>query len=222
MDFLEIIKLFLACFGGSTVALLALSKWLGNVWANRIIEKEKAEYSRQLEAYKNELEIDRTNSLKQLELNLNRQLEAFKSSLTKEVELLKISQTQLHLHKTQEFVNLVEYFGQFFAEPEKLQKTLKSPKDVVTYKMKMYNLGVKTFFFASDSTIEKYLQWKGQSSTNPSDEDAIRSLQLYGELMVSIRKDLGYEDTSCTSDDFLRIIINDWMQFKQARALLES
>ena len=222
MDILEIIKLILACFGGSAVALLALSKWLGNVWAGRILEREKAEYNKQLEAYKNELEIDRTNSLKQIELKLNQQLEAFKSTLTKEVELLKISQTQLYLHKTQEFINLVEYFGQFLADTEKLQKTLKNPKEVVTYKTNMYNLGVKVFFFASDSTIRKYIQWRGQSKPNPTNDDAIRVLQLYGELVVSIRKDLGYEETTCTSDDFLKIIINDWEEFKRKHALTEA
>lgn len=222
MNLIEFFKLTLACFGGSTVAVLALSKWLGNLWANRIIEKERAEYGRQLEAYKNQLEVDRTNVLKQLELNLNRQLEAFKFSLTKEVELLKISQTQLHLHKTQEFVKLVDYFGQFFADPERLQKTLKNPQEVVTYKMNMYSLGVKIFFFASDSTIANYIQWRGQSSTNPGDIDAVKTLQLYGELMVCIRKDLGYEETACTSDDFLMIIINDWKEFKRKRALPEA
>jgi len=60
MDIYEIIKLILSSVGGSTLALVVLTKWLGNVWANRIIEGEKARHSRELEGYKNQLEIMRT------------------------------------------------------------------------------------------------------------------------------------------------------------------
>jgi len=38
MDLLDITKLLLAFFGGATVAIVALAKWLGNVWANKILE----------------------------------------------------------------------------------------------------------------------------------------------------------------------------------------
>jgi hypothetical protein len=154
-------------------------------------------------------------SLKEIELNLSKQLEEFKSSLTKEVELLKISQSQLQAHKTQEFVKLSEYFGEILTDKEKLAKILRTPKEATVWRKNMYNLGVSLFFFASDWTIKQYIEWREQSTqTDPNNSEPKKILRLYGELMVSIRKDLGYEDTSCNADDFLRIILNDWEEYK--------
>jgi hypothetical protein len=41
--------------GGAGVVLVALSSWLGKVWASRILEREKAELSKSVEATKAEL-----------------------------------------------------------------------------------------------------------------------------------------------------------------------
>lgn len=61
MEFPDILKMILASFGGAAIALLGLSKWLGTVWANRILEKERARYNRELEKYRAQLkpEADR-------------------------------------------------------------------------------------------------------------------------------------------------------------------
>ncbi|MGB3725406.1 MAG: hypothetical protein WA981_06535 [Glaciecola sp.] len=47
--FLEIVGAVGISIGGGTVVVFALSKWLGNVWAGRIIENEKASLSREHE-----------------------------------------------------------------------------------------------------------------------------------------------------------------------------
>jgi hypothetical protein len=57
MRFIELLKLILASFGGAAIALIGLSKWLGKVWANKILEKEKAKHARELEGYKSELAL---------------------------------------------------------------------------------------------------------------------------------------------------------------------
>jgi hypothetical protein len=41
--------------GGGAVIIWALSSWLGKVWANRILEKDRLRYSRELEVVKTEL-----------------------------------------------------------------------------------------------------------------------------------------------------------------------
>jgi hypothetical protein len=45
----------LLSLGGAGAVLLALSSWLGKVWASRILEREKAELSKSIEATKAEL-----------------------------------------------------------------------------------------------------------------------------------------------------------------------
>ncbi|ENY6497806.1 TPA: hypothetical protein ACN35N_003563 [Vibrio parahaemolyticus] len=46
----------LTSIGGAVVIMGAFSGWLGKVWANRILEKDKLKYSSELEAIKTELQ----------------------------------------------------------------------------------------------------------------------------------------------------------------------
>ncbi|MDP3110613.1 MAG: hypothetical protein Q8M71_00740 [Thermodesulfovibrionales bacterium] len=41
--------------GGGAAIIIRLSSWLGRVWANRILEKDRLKYNRELEIVKNEL-----------------------------------------------------------------------------------------------------------------------------------------------------------------------
>lgn len=61
----EIAGAILASLGGGSVIVFGLSSWLGKVWANRILENEKAEHSKDLEQYKRELteELEKIKSL---------------------------------------------------------------------------------------------------------------------------------------------------------------
>lgn len=57
----EIFKIsgaILASVGGAAAIIFALSTWLGKVWANRILEKDKLAYSSELERIKNQLHTD--------------------------------------------------------------------------------------------------------------------------------------------------------------------
>lgn len=45
----------LAGLGGGALIIWGLSSWLGKVWANRILEKDKLRYNRELEVVKTEL-----------------------------------------------------------------------------------------------------------------------------------------------------------------------
>lgn len=51
----EISAAIVASFGGAGAIIIGLSSWLGKVWANRILENEKYEHSRELEEYKEKL-----------------------------------------------------------------------------------------------------------------------------------------------------------------------
>ena len=71
-DVWEITSAIILSFGGSSVILIGLSTWLGKVWANRLLEKDrlkynselettKAKYEKQLETYK--LQLEKSKSL---------------------------------------------------------------------------------------------------------------------------------------------------------------
>ncbi len=61
MDWSDLFKLSGAIFisiGGSSVVIVAISSWLGKVWANRIFEQDKLKYTTELENIKNQLLIE--------------------------------------------------------------------------------------------------------------------------------------------------------------------
>ena len=99
-------------------------------------------------------------SIKSFEVQLNSKLEELKAILAKEIELVKISQTQLQAHKTQEFVRLIEYFNDLLTDKQKQARLANNPKEKENFNKHMLDLGVKLFFFASDSTVKKYVEWR--------------------------------------------------------------
>lgn len=73
-EIFEITAAILASLGGGTAIVFGLSSWLGKVWANRILAKEKAEHSKELEFYKSELnkELERINVLQDKALYISK------------------------------------------------------------------------------------------------------------------------------------------------------
>lgn len=70
--------------GSSSVIVIALSSWLGKVWANRILEKDKLKYRRELESTK---------------IKYERQLENYKQHLEKSKLLfIRLSENQFTLY----------------------------------------------------------------------------------------------------------------------------
>jgi len=70
----------IASIGGGAAVVLALSSWLGKIWANRLMEADKARYAKELETIKAELtriSQDRTRKLESLKRHYERQIEEF-------------------------------------------------------------------------------------------------------------------------------------------------
>jgi len=61
-DLAEIVASVLVSLGGGGAIVLGLSNWLGKIWADRLMEKEKVRYQKELENFKAQLnrENDRT------------------------------------------------------------------------------------------------------------------------------------------------------------------
>ncbi len=74
-------------------------------------------------------------------------------------------------------------------------------------------LGIGLFFFASDETVKRYGKWKRDSGEEGA--DPMQMLYGLGELMLALRRDVGYHDTTLTSDDYLRMFITDWDRIRE-------
>lgn len=57
-DILELSGVILASLGGGAAIVFGFSSWLGKVWANRLMTKEKAEYAQELESLRSRLTQD--------------------------------------------------------------------------------------------------------------------------------------------------------------------
>ena len=70
----EVAGAMIFSLGGGAAIVFALSSWLGKVWANRILEKEKAEHSKEIEYYKSELnkELNRINAMQDKALHISK------------------------------------------------------------------------------------------------------------------------------------------------------
>jgi hypothetical protein len=74
----EIVVSVLVSLGGGGAIVLGLSNWLGKIWAERLMEKEKARYQKELENFKAQLnrENDRTGQ------TLREKLALYKDTIT--------------------------------------------------------------------------------------------------------------------------------------------
>ena len=161
---------------------------------------------------------DKIHEQQKLKFNfeLNKQLEEFKSKLAKEMEVLRINESQLHIHKTEEFIELIEFVFTKTLDKKYIAKLSTDKRTILEFNQKMLSLGAKLFLFASDKTVKKYVEWRefGLNDKNKNDNNH-QILLIMAELMVLIRKDLGYAETECNRDDFLNIMLTDWNLHKE-------
>ena len=158
-----------------------------------------------------------TKEVESVRIQYAKELEKFRGQLQRELELMKISQADLQLHKTEQFVKFIEYFNNFFADKKKQQAIQKSQNEKAKFNKNMLDLGVKLFFFASDSTVKKYIEWRF-CAIKPQNGSAepMKLMRIYGDLILEIRKDLGYRDTKCDHNDFLNIMLTDWWKHQES------
>jgi hypothetical protein len=146
-----------------------------------------------------------------LQQELNRQLEIFKTDLSRELELLKISRTELQVRKTERFIEFGKLQNKMLVDKEFLDRIKRGDEKAVSeLQADVVDLGVGLFFFASDEAVRDYGSWKVRSAQGELEGPEL--LRELGRLMVVLRKDLGYSDTILVGDDFLRLFITDWDQ----------
>jgi hypothetical protein len=158
-----------------------------------------------------------TKEVENVRIQYAKELEKFRGQLQSELELMKINQAELQLHKTEQFVKFIDYFNNFFADKNKVQAIQNNQNEKDKFNKNLLDLGVKLFFFASDSTVKKYIEWRFCMLKPPNGSlDPLYLIKIYGELILEIRKDLGYLDTKCDHNDFLNIMLKDWWKHQES------
>lgn len=70
-DIFKITTLIISTFGGGAIIVIALASWLGNLWAKRILQTEKAKIDSQIESIRHEFGITKSSYEHHLDLILD-------------------------------------------------------------------------------------------------------------------------------------------------------
>lgn len=152
--------------------------------------------------------------LQQLPAAIHKQQEQiFQQQLSKELELLKIAQSQIQLRKIERFIDFAKMQTNILTNDSfKEQIRNNDAEAIAQLRGLVVELGIGLFFFASDSTVREYGIWKSESAKEQADPLAV--LSGLGQLMVALRKDVGYDKTELNGSDYLKMFITDWDETK--------
>ena len=115
-DIFEIGGAVMLSLGGASVLIFSFSSWLGKVWAERILSREKAKYAEQLEDFKRNLTLETESHkvrLKKSELIFAKEFDAASSlvSLIKEI-------TPTYSHPQMDWHDACDQMAQSFGKME--------------------------------------------------------------------------------------------------------
>ena len=139
----------------------------------------------------------------------SKNLEAFKSELQKEVEKLKISEGNLHIRKIEKFSEFIEILNLAMTGI----KEKKDPKLLAEELNEAMNKFAKdVMFFASEGTLKKFVEYKRYSDIvqKGGDNEKAKYQFLIAELILEMRKDLGYSDDGLNVDHYMYITVQNW------------
>ena len=100
-DAISIGASIVASLGGGAVIIFALSNWLGKVWANRLMQKERQEYALQLEHLQNSLRLASEEQL---------------ASLRSQLDIVKEARVREHLDRVTIYRAAVDLFAGIVAK----------------------------------------------------------------------------------------------------------
>jgi len=183
-DALNIVVAGVLSIGGGGVIVLGLSSWLGKVWANRLMESEKATHARDLEKLRSELQ--RTN---EVEL----------SNLKGELDIYKQKHLRGHEDKVQIYRLAVDVVSDLLGDLDLHQQAsvdattrLQRWNQFNRGRMRAYGylamLAPQSVMDASDALFDHLIQ---VSHGQPYEWPKVRELVL--GLLNEVRKDIGFD-----------------------------
>lgn len=143
----------------------------------------------------------------------SKNLESFKSELQKEVEKLKVSEGNLHIRKIEKYSQFVDMLNIAMLSV----KENKTPQETAKALEKAMNKFTKDImFFAGEGTLKRFVEYRiySQIVQHGGDNEMAKYQFVIAELILEMRKDLGYTNKGITVDDYMYITVNDWGKHK--------
>ncbi len=137
-------------------------------------------------------------------------LENHKANLQKENEKISIEYSEIQQYKVEILVKFLEYFEKFFTDEKFRNKTqIKNSNESKEFNRTFMSYGNKLMLFASDETIKKYVAFREFGKVTEQDRQFSNYLKIYGQFVISLRKDVGYSDTKITEVEYLSLWLTD-------------
>lgn len=136
---------------------------------------------------------------------LNRNLQKNRSKLDSFIEDFKIRQSSIQAEKINAFRKIL------FVLFDIMHSKDKPKEEQIATEKKLRRISLLFFLYGDDNTIYKYLEFR---KCILYEENNAKSMVLIGELIVLMRKDVGYLATDLDKDDVLNLILNDWEKVK--------
>ncbi|MGS0683516.1 hypothetical protein ACVBIL_20530 [Shewanella sp. 125m-7] len=183
-EYLKIGATIIAALGGSGAIILGLANYLGKIWANRLMVKEKAEHDRELEKLRTELHRESQQNL---------------AKINSEIEVYKQTQLREHNDKLLIYRATIDLVAIMLAKVEmivlrnKQQLTAQEAEQFETERLKIYGylamIAPQEVMDANDMFIDQLLAvvFDGKSVS----WEVIRSKAL--NLTNAMRKDIGID-----------------------------
>lgn len=144
---LEIVATAIASVGGAGAIIWALSSFFGKMWANKILEKQKAEYQKDIEEYKSAL---------------SRELENVKATNERLTYISKV-QYDIEISAIKDLTREIHYLLLTCNTVVPVDKSLlKNSEEIILRNKKYYNLYVKS--------VNKFMETVGNSLAFLEDE----------------------------------------------------
>ncbi|MGD9639413.1 MAG: hypothetical protein AB7U85_10245 [Alphaproteobacteria bacterium] len=187
-NYFELAFYIIGSFGGAGAIILAVSSWLGKIWANRVMEKDRANYSKELEKLRAELEKSNNKEIEEIKNEL---------SIYKE-QYLKGFNDKINIYRM--VVDIVsEALGEFnAAELTKIPLNIKTLNQIDRLRIKAYGylamMAPQNVMDKQDVLMDYLLNVA--YSNEKYDWKRTRAYSL--DLLNEIRKDLKFDENPIT------------------------
>lgn len=188
-DVLNVVAAALISVGGAGAIVVALSSWLGKVWATRLMDREKAAHARELESLRSELRKDS---------------EAELAALRNELDIFKEKHLRGHQDKIQIYRLVVDVVAELLGDLDFIQVFGDLPEEAKRQRWDKFNRGrMRAYGYlamlapqpvmdASDDLFDHLIQISHGQAPYEWSEVRARVLALLNET----RKDIGIDETA--------------------------
>lgn len=124
-------------------------------------------------------------------------------------------QRQLSEKKYKVYHEIYSIFFDLF----KQQKGLQKKEQINTIGARLIDIKKDLFIYAPDNIINKFNEWNNFLNNQPND---IRHVNIFLDLFILIRKDMGHEKTEIVGLDILRSIMTTDEEFDKLKTQISS